>query len=380
MKIGYLSPTDPFQDKSNWSGTFYNLCQALTSAGHNVEWIPYQGKSVKQTILRVLFRLRYLGKGYPIYWEKIGRQRVKSIKKDLSDYDLIFVTAQSEVLAWLKTDTPIVYYSDATIPLMVDYYWFNTSRTSIELAERTEKRALDNATLKLYSSHWAAQSAIKFYKQDRRTVKVLPFGANLPSSVIQSNYNFKKGQTINILFSGVDWERKGGAIAVETVKKLVDDGYQAKLYICGIRDLDRKTASYDFVIDKGFLDKNNSDDLKEYVSLWKKADLFILPTRAECSAIVFNEAAGFGVPVMTTDTGGLADYVINGVNGYRMQLTDDSDKYALKIEQLIDDDELPKLSLGALKLYEQSNSWKAWGESFNRVLESMIKNDKERIR
>lgn len=48
--------------------------------------------------------------------EKIGKIRVGSIKKELNNYDLIFVPAQSEVLAWIKTDTPIIYYSDATIP------------------------------------------------------------------------------------------------------------------------------------------------------------------------------------------------------------------------------------------------------------------------
>lgn len=368
MKIGYLSPTNPFEDRRGWSGTYYNICQALMAAGHEVEWIPYQTNGMRQKILGIIFKLVHFGKGNSIYWKKIGKIRVGSIKKELNNYDLIFVPAQSEVLAWIKTDTPIIYYSDATIPLMVDYYWHNVSKKSIELAEKTEKKALDNASLKIYSSNWAANSAVDYYKQDKERVKVLLFGANLPSSIIKPNYKFKKGNTINILFSGVDWKRKGGEIAVKAVEKLVKDGYPAKLYICGIRNLDNKFLDYDFVINKGFLDKNNSNELEEYISLWKKADLFILPTQAECSAIVYSEASGFGVPIISTETGGISDYVINGVNGYRMRLSDDGDSYASKIEYLIDNDELKKLSYGALKLYKESTSWRAWGEQFNNLV------------
>lgn len=311
MKIGYLSPTNPFEDRRGWSGTYYNICQALMAAGHEVEWIPYQTNGMRQKILGIIFKLVHFGKGNSIYWKKIGKIRVGSIKKELNNYDLIFVPAQSEVLAWIKTDTPIIYYSDATIPLMVDYYWHNFSKKSIELAEKTEKKALDNTSLKIYSSNWAANSA---------------------------------------------------------VEKLVKDGYPAKLYICGIRNLDNKFLDYDFVINKGFLDKNNSNELEEYISLWKKADLFILPTQAECSAIVYSEASGFGVPIISTETGGISDYVINGVNGYRMRLSDDGDSYASKIEYLIDNDELKKLSYGALKLYKESTSWRAWGEQFNNLV------------
>lgn len=37
MKIGYLSPTNPFEDRRGWSGTYYNICQALMAAGHWIE-------------------------------------------------------------------------------------------------------------------------------------------------------------------------------------------------------------------------------------------------------------------------------------------------------------------------------------------------------
>lgn len=34
--------------------------------------------------------------------------------------------------------------------------------------------------------------------------------------------------------------------------------------------------------------------------------LLLLPTRAECAGIVFNEASAYGVPILLTDTGGVS--------------------------------------------------------------------------
>lgn len=371
MKIGYISPVNPFYDKKEWSGTFYNVYHALQKAGYEVEWIGYKNNTIYQNILRTLYKVYHLGKVKTAYWEKIGQLKANSIKKDLGQYDLIFVPAQSEIVACLKTETPIVYYSDATIPLMVNYYWFNFSKKVIELSEETERKALNNSAIKMFSSKWAANSAIKFYKQSMESVKVLPFGANLPNEKINSNYSYQKGKVLNILFSGVDWGRKGGKIAVETVKKLIGDGYNAKLFICGVKNLDKKIAENDFIVNLGFLDKNDPEELDKYVSVWKKTDLFLLPTRAECAGIVFSEAAAFGVPVITTDTGGISDYVKNDFNGYRLKLSDNQDVYASKIESLIDNNKLNELSTGALEMYKHKISWEAWVKKFNEIVKEL---------
>lgn len=43
--------------------------------------------------------------------------------------------------------------------------------------------------------------------------------------------------TLNVLFSGVEWERKGGDVAVKSVDRLNQLGVKAKLVIVGIREL-----------------------------------------------------------------------------------------------------------------------------------------------
>ena len=178
-----------------------------------------------------------------------------------------------------------------------------------------------------------------------------------------------KNDRINIIFSGVDWKRKGGELAVNACEKLVEDGYDVRLTIVGIKDLDYRVKGLDFIDYLGFLDKEDETQYLKYLDAWRKADILLLPTRAECAGIVFNEASAFGVPSLSVDTGGVADYVKNNINGYRMPLSANGEDFALKIEEWIKEDKLSTLSKGAKKIYKSRNNWRTWGISFNKLLE-----------
>lgn len=166
------------------------------------------------------------------------------------------------------------------------------------------RQAIDNSAVNLLSSQWTASSVINDYHASKDRVFVLPFGANIDDSKIVQAQVYQSGR-LNVLFTGVDWERKGGQIAVDTVKKLRYNGADVHLYICGIRDLAHEVTELDFVENLGFLNKNKPEEYQKYLDVWSNSHLLLLPTRAECSAIVFNEASAYGVPILSTDTGGI---------------------------------------------------------------------------
>jgi glycosyltransferase involved in cell wall biosynthesis len=49
--------------------------------------------------------------------------------------------------------------------------------------------------------------------------------------------------------------------------------------------------------------------------LFATADLFVLPSHADCLAMVLMEATAAGLPVVTTDVGALAEAVRDGESG-----------------------------------------------------------------
>ena len=100
----------------------------------------------------------------------------------------------------------------------------------------------------------------------------------------------------------------------------------------------------------------------------------MLPTSAECSAIVFSEAAAYGLPVFTYDTGGIGNYVIDGYNGYRLRLGASANDFSVKIKETLFDGKLPKLSGNALQLYADNLSWSAWSRRFRGIIEEYENN------
>src|SRR6185436_3482760 len=95
---------------------------------------------------------------------------------------------------------------------------------SLARGHAMEQRAIDRAALAIYSSDWAASSAIARYHADRNKVKVVPFGANIEESrtleEVRAMIAARPRDVCRLLFVGVGWERKGGDIAIEVARLL----------------------------------------------------------------------------------------------------------------------------------------------------------------
>ena len=132
MKIGYISPIDPFRDRKAWSGTYFSTREALENAGNTVEWISYNSSSIWIKLSYKLYRFIFGKVGNVTHFRLVGWLKAKSIRKNLDEYDILFIPGQSELVGYLKTVTPIIYYSDTTVPLMINYYWFDFSNKAIK--------------------------------------------------------------------------------------------------------------------------------------------------------------------------------------------------------------------------------------------------------
>lgn len=369
MTIGYVSQADPFNDRRAWSGTIYKLREAIENAGFNVKWIPY-APSPKMVwglshALRILNKQTVLSSAYPLYLKSCAR----SIDTDLIDgCDALFFPGLGGIMKYLKTNKPFIYFTDATFCQMVDYYWMNLDRLTKHVGNKMEQWTINNCAIKISSSHWAAKSAEIDYGCDPKKNHVIPFGANIDEKDIVAT-QVKNDHVYKFLFSGVEWERKGAEIAIETVKELNKRGIKSTLVLCGIIEIPAEYGSLpDCVEYLGFLNKNIPEQYEKYVQAVNTSAALILPTKAECAGIVFCEAAGHGLPVFTYDTGGIGDYVFNDENGFRLPLTADASEFADVIESCIRNKKLEALSARAREIYDESLNWSKWSESFKTIV------------
>jgi hypothetical protein len=93
------------------------------------------------------------------------------------------------------------------------------------------KASVGKCVLAIYSSDWAAQSALKYYYVDPHKVAVVSFGANINFNRAQTDIpdmlKLKDIRIRKLLFIGGDWQRKGGGLSVQVVAVLTGGGILA---------------------------------------------------------------------------------------------------------------------------------------------------------
>ena len=375
--FAYLSSVDPL-DKRAWSGTHFSIYSTIESQVGSITALgPYQpllsnwlgkirtGLSQKITGKRFDYRHSQLvSNSFALYFEKKLKQ---------NKFDYIVAPAASCELAYLNTTLPIVYISDTTFKRSLGYHKALTglSNKSIREADEIERKALEKSHKIIVSSHWAAESVIKDYAIDEKRVFVIPFGPNMAQIPERTHLKRKFNENkVQLLFPAVYWDNKGGDYAVNCLIELQKLNIEASLTVVGCvpPEKARSIRGLQFV---PYLNKNNPSDLIKMQELFLQADFLILPTRFDCTPIVFCEASAFGLPSLCSDTGGVRGHITEGINGYLFDYYDNGEGYAKKIIEILrKPEEYAELRKSSRNYYEEKLNWHNWASEFKKIISS----------
>ncbi len=374
LKIGFLPSLTLVNKLSSWNITNGYMAQVLEKYCGDITYI--EPMHLPELLLGRVFNkaTQLLFKKSFMYYHSffVARKCAKLLTRQLTgnDFDLIFAPACASETAFLEIDTPIVIVEDANFALLYNYYaqFSNLLPRSYYEANTLEGLALNKAALVLHPSPWARRSSLENYHVAHEKVYAVPFGANVenppPAEVALMR---KKSDQCKLFFIGVDWERKGGAIAFETLLKLEELGIQAELTICGC--VPPPQFSHERMKVIPFLSRKDEKQRREMEKLFETSDFLFLPTRGECYGMVFCEASSYGLPSITTSTGGVSGAVTNGENGFMLPLSAGGAEYAELIAKVYRDDqgyaELVKSSRAA---YESRLNWDAWGLTVTKLI------------
>lgn len=373
MRIAFLTQHNPF-DRRTWSGTIYSMYSALQKFCPNIESLgPVIIKEKKLFLLIDKFMRKFLKKGYrynhSVYLSK-KYAKIFGKKLQKQSYDIIFAPSASTEIAFLETKLPIIYFSDATFYLMAGYQkrFSNLIKKSAKEGDLIESNAIRKASALIYPSDWAAKSAINNYGAAPSKVHVISMGPNLEGMPArESLFQDKQDSCCRLLFIGTKWEDKGGRIAYETLLRLEELNMDSELVVCGCKppqDFSHKKMK---IIP--YLNKNSESEAHFLKQLYLNSNFLILPTRAECSAIVYCEAAAFGIPSITTDTGGVSSVVKPGINGYLLPLEARGEEYAKVIYDIFNNKErYRELRKTTRDEYEKRLNWDKWGKEIIELM------------
>ncbi len=375
IKIAFLS-TSPLENKRHWSGTIFNMYQALLAQGFEIEWIPVGDYTPGQQKLfvgteklhKAVFN-RGFNKNHFFIKAWIASKKVQKRLRN-SDADLIFAPTYIAELAFLKTTKPIIYLNDATFHQLLNYYGgmsgfgLLSKKTTVAI----ERKALKNADQLIFSSDWAAYHAIHFYKIQPEKIHVIKFGSNSAAPAAIQTKDYKEG--ITFLFLGVDWERKGGDIALRTIQLLHQKGFRVKLLVVGCTPPIEDPNLMEVI---PFLNKNNPSEAQKITEILANSHFLFMPTRADCTPISFCEAASYGLPVISTYTGGVSAHVEPQKTGLLLPLEAGPEQYASALENLLrNPQEVTQMSKAARQKYETELNWEVWSGKMPAIIHAAL--------
>jgi glycosyltransferase involved in cell wall biosynthesis len=227
-------------------------------------------------------------------------------------FDAIFTNTSVALFARRRLSSiPSMFDFDSTpvqLDTMAEYTPKPDPKPIAAVKYRLMRRLFEGVRVNQAWSRWASDSVIDDYGIAPEKVVINPPGVDLtfwkPDTVERATRG--TDGPARVLFVGGDFRRKGGELLLEWHRSTAP----------GTVELDIVTRA-DIAPRPGVRVHTdigpNSEALR---SLHHRADVFVLPSLAECFGIATIEAMGSGVPVVASDVGGTADIIDDGVNGF----------------------------------------------------------------
>lgn len=375
MRVAYTTTFDA-RDVHNWSGTPFHMSRALTNAGCNIRYMGSLTRKLprffkmKQWWNKQISGVRESPRFNITAAKHYSQQIAQQLKKYGAD---VVISPLINPIAYLDCKQPIVLWTDAVYAALLGFYppFAHHSASSVQQGNTITAECLSRCQLAIFSSAWAANSAIELYGTSREKVKVVTYGANIETAPtfddIRAIIKQRSHDKIKLLFLAKSWERKGGDIVVSVAKALHAAGCAVELNIVGYTPAFKDVPPYIKCL--GFISKQTAAGKARIAQLLNESHFLFLPSRADACPMVFAEANAHGLPCLTSYVGGISSAVKDHINGMTFALDAPVSIYCQYIVSLLSDrDRYEDLSLSAYNEYVTRLNWQTATEQVKALI------------
>jgi glycosyltransferase involved in cell wall biosynthesis len=324
-------------------------------------------RRLPQRMLEWPSRWRSRGDGLVLREAKLAAERVQAriamVRRE-RELDAIVGMCVSVPLAFLETDLPIVYASDATARIVLTTYprYARRSQAYRDECEECERRALHRASIVGLASEVAVRSAIEDYGIEPQRVGLLPLGSHVvPDAESLPQIVPPTRDDLKLLLVASDPERKRLGFSVDIVRELRRRGVKAELVHIGAPHRHLRAPC---VRTLGALRLSHAADRLRHLAAIRESHLSLLPSIGEAFGIAPAESALAGRPAIVSDAGGLPTVVRDGQTGIVLSVCEPVSAWADAMERLIDDpDRYRCMAIAARERAWREFTWDAWAET-----------------
>ncbi len=273
-------------------------------------------------------RVPLLGKSYVLRGNVRARSAIAAAHRR-RPLDALFV--HTSMIGLLAVDyirkVPTLLSLDAT-PLNYDelavWYGHKVGNGLLERAKLLVHRTVMQSARRITAwSEWTKESLVRDYGVAASAVTVIHPGTTVAKFPDPSARGERRPGPMRILFVGGDFERKGGDLLLRVFRQHLRGS--CELHLVTGADI---TAGDGVHVYKGV--KPHSPEL---LRLYAEADVFVLPTRADCLAVVLGEAMAASLPIVTTRVAAMPEAVKDGESGFVIDVND-ADALRDRLERL----------------------------------------------
>ncbi len=342
MHVAFVSPLDA-HDARTWSGIPLRMHRALAAHVDRVSVVSplsFGPRLSRATARAVSARLRAVPHDRR-HTEAAAAALAEQVTRAIARLNPDAVLCPSSLpLARVEASVPLAFWTDLTFESAMFLY---DGYAALPDADVAEGLRLDAAAIRrshaFYASDYAARSAVGYSGADPARVRVVPFGANLDAvpaeADVHAAIDAREPTACRLLFLGVDWFRKGGDVAVQVADALNAAGLPTTLTVVGCTPLLDRPRPY--VHTRGFVSKATPAGAAEMDRLLATSHVLMMPVRAEAFGCVFCEASAYGLPSVTTTSGGAGSAVTDGENGLLFGPRPAASEIAARVEALVRD-------------------------------------------
>lgn len=401
IRVGMISMSD-LDDPNPISGMPYHMAIALSAQGIEVVEIRAQKYTQAQRPLhrRVIDRAMWIHKKRTPMWIKrsidtllpmipraAARRRARSLsacaQSNLQslqaqgiEIHALFGCCVSSALYDLETELPVIYFSDATSPMLQSTYPLLARRgQSYRDARRAiEEHALRRVSVAVFAAPSTQHSAIHDFGLPEAQTRVVAMGAHVypaDPDAVTAPAEAPSRESCELLIVAADPIRKRVDLAAETAEILRERGINATLRVVGPGTArSRASAAVDSI---GPLRLSDPEDRVRHQALLASCHLQLLPSLGEAFGIAPAESAHFARPSLVAGAGGLPFVVLDGDTGVVLPVSAGPSDWADAIERLVDDPDAYRLmSSRALERARSELNWDAWGARMRTIIEQTL--------
>ncbi len=214
--------------------------------------------------------------------------------------------------AGLMRRLPAIISLDAT-PLQYDalgaYYGHSASgNPRVEaFKKRLNVRAFQAARHLVTWSQWTKESLIADYGVPAEKITVIPPGIDTAQWDFPRTFA-RNSQKLHLLFVGGDFARKGGDVLLAAFQQLCPSLNAVLHLVTNAPEAEEDQPNI-------CVYRNVGPNSEKLLQLFRQADLFVFPTRADCLPLAIMEAMASGLPIITTRVGALPEAIVEGETG-----------------------------------------------------------------